>query len=67
MNKESQDLLTKLKELPHADPVQIASFIIIVLFIGCVVLMACLACCYSCCNGCYTKRRLAKVYPLTDK
>ncbi|KAM4890072.1 small integral membrane protein 5 [Sylvia borin] len=56
--KEIQDIgekfLLKLQKLPKAEPVEIASFSVVLLFIVTVLVLtiiACSCCCYSCC-GC---------------
>ncbi|NWW68928.1 SMIM5 protein, partial [Ifrita kowaldi] len=49
-----EKLLLKLQKLPKADPVEIASFSVVLLFIVTVLVLtviACSCCCYSCC-GC---------------
>ncbi|KAM8796923.1 small integral membrane protein 5 [Eudromia elegans] len=48
-----EKLLLKLQRLPRADPVEIVSFCVILLFIVTVLVMmviACSCCCYSCCS-----------------
>ncbi|NXO25428.1 SMIM5 protein, partial [Cisticola juncidis] len=56
--KELQDIaekfLAKLQKLPKAEPVEIISFSVVLLFIVTVLVLmiiACSCCCYSCC-GC---------------
>ncbi|NXY07253.1 SMIM5 protein, partial [Pteruthius melanotis] len=49
-----EKFLLKLQKLPKADPVEIASFTVVLLFIATVLVLtiiACSCCCYSCC-GC---------------
>ncbi|NXI05081.1 SMIM5 protein, partial [Pachycephala philippinensis] len=49
-----EKFLLKLQKLPKADPVEIASFSVVLLFIATVLVLtiiACSCCCYSCC-GC---------------
>ncbi|NXP62414.1 SMIM5 protein, partial [Chloropsis cyanopogon] len=49
-----EKLLLKLQKLPKAEPVEIVSFCVVLLFIVTVLVLtiiACSCCCYSCC-GC---------------
>ncbi|NXY16963.1 SMIM5 protein, partial [Atrichornis clamosus] len=49
-----EKLLLKLQKLPKAEPVEIACFCVVLLFIVTVLVLtiiACSCCCYSCC-GC---------------
>ncbi|NXX43110.1 SMIM5 protein, partial [Tricholaema leucomelas] len=66
-----EKLLLKLQRLPKADPVEIVSFCVVLLFIATVLLLmiiACSCCCYSCC-GCdghdNHRRRKTQVRPAT--
>uniref|UniRef100_A0A8C3J117 Small integral membrane protein 5 n=1 Tax=Calidris pygmaea TaxID=425635 RepID=A0A8C3J117_9CHAR len=53
MQTIGEKLLLKLQKLPKADPVEIVSFCVVLLFIATVLLLmiiACSCCCYSCCS-----------------
>ncbi|NXI31462.1 SMIM5 protein, partial [Zosterops hypoxanthus] len=68
--KEVQDIgakfLHKLQKLPSAEPVEIASFFVVLLFIVTVLVLtiiACSCCCYSCCGRPDPRHRKSQVGP----
>ncbi|XP_031454905.1 small integral membrane protein 5 [Phasianus colchicus] len=69
MQTIGEKLLLKLQKLPKADPVEIVSFCVVLLFIVTVLVLmiiACSCCCYSCCScneGPDHRRRKAQVLP----
>ncbi|XP_010204713.1 small integral membrane protein 5 [Colius striatus] len=53
MQTIGEKFLLKLQKLPKADPVEIVSFCVVLLFIVTVLVLmviACSCCCYSCCS-----------------
>ncbi|NXM49297.1 SMIM5 protein, partial [Gymnorhina tibicen] len=63
-----EKFLLKIQKLPKADPVEIASFSVVLLFIATVLVLtiiACSCCCYRCC-GCGrpdSRRKMSRVGP----
>ncbi|NXH48364.1 SMIM5 protein, partial [Dicaeum eximium] len=64
-----EKFLLKLQTLPKAEPVEIVSFSVVLLFIVTVLLLtviACSCCCYNCCGcdgGSDPRRRSSQVRP----
>ncbi|XP_047614180.1 small integral membrane protein 5 [Phacochoerus africanus] len=54
-------LLLKLQRLPQAEPVEIATFSVLVIFAATVVLLLLVAICYCCVQCCCPDRRGRKV------
>ncbi|NWV96944.1 SMIM5 protein, partial [Machaerirhynchus nigripectus] len=63
-----EKFLLKLQKLPKSDPVEIASFSVVLLFIATVLVLtiiACSCCCYSCCgcDGPDSRHKKSRVRP----
>ncbi|XP_028912833.1 small integral membrane protein 5 [Ornithorhynchus anatinus] len=50
MQSLGQKLLLRLKQLPQAEPVEIAAFSVILLFVATLLLLLGMACCCCCCS-----------------
>ncbi|KAM5125443.1 small integral membrane protein 5-like [Mantella aurantiaca] len=59
-----EKLLVKLKQIPQADPVEIISFTIILVFIVAVLVVTMVACSGCCCDN--NKHRAVRVQPKAE-
>ncbi|XP_040186873.1 small integral membrane protein 5 [Rana temporaria] len=62
--KMGEKFLTKLRQIPQADTVEIISFTIILVFIAAVLVVTIVACSGCCCTN--KKRRTTRVQPKAE-
>ncbi|XP_077019966.1 small integral membrane protein 5 isoform X2 [Tamandua tetradactyla] len=61
MHSVGERLLLKLQRLPHAEPVEIVAFSVILLFTATVLLLLLIACGYCCTHCCCPEQRGRKI------